>query len=391
MTPETQHWLRVTSVLGPELLTSPWLRRLAGISFLGTLDRHPRSHRPSNRYQHVLAVASLGSRAADELALEGALRRAFVAACLLHDIGHFPLSHAGEKAFARKLGLDHHGMGRAVILGTDPIGRERSLAPALEAIDVDPADVWAIIDGTADETGADPTSSALSSLLRAPINLDTLDGIPRAAHTFALGLGRSIGERVEAWATATPLAPASAGDPSTARLFTWADRRVALASEALGLTDDFWRLKDRVYADIIERPANVLAEARLVQAIEALPLEGILDDLVAFDDDALRRMLHEHALDVTVDPLDDDRFALRKRRTDAAIAERSTKRYRIDASVSGHGPALAMDEVKRRYRHDKERGWLVARHPHEQLELPGLGDATVKGRALLPKVEAPEL
>jgi hypothetical protein len=376
VTPETQHWLRVTSVLGPELLASPWLRRLAGISFLGTLDRHPRSHRPSNRYQHSLAVASLGLRAAEDLALEGARRRTFVAACLLHDIGHFPLSHAGEKAFARKLGLDHHGMGRAVILGIAPLDHAASLAPALEAIGIAPAEVWAIIDGEAPDDG-DPALHALSWLLRAPINLDTLDGIPRAAHTFALSHGRAVGERVEAWASAAP----SERLPGKDRLFAWSS----------GETDDFWRLKDRVYAELIERPANVLAEARLVQAIEALPLDGILEALVGFDDEALRRLLRDAGLDVLVDARDDDTFALRKRRPEAAIAERSTKRYRVDDSVTCDGDVLSLATMRRRYRHDKERGWIVVRRPHEQLSLPGLGDLTRAHAPRLPTVEAPEL
>jgi hypothetical protein len=255
----------------------------------------------------------------------------------------------------------------------------------LEAIGVDPAEVWAIIDG--DSQGVDPRLHALSSLLRAPINLDTLDGIPRAAHTFALSLGRSIGERVDAWASST----STPGDAGLVPLFKWVDGHVALSTASLGLTDDFWRLKDRVYADVIERPANVLAEARLVQAIDALPLDTIVDDLVAFDDEALRALLHQHALDVVVDPRDDERFALRKRRTDAAVAERSTKRYRIDTTVAGERDVLNAEAMRLRYRHDKERGWLVARHPHEQLELPGLGDVTPTRRTVLPKLEAPEL
>ncbi|HLT36551.1 MAG TPA: HD domain-containing protein, partial [Enhygromyxa sp.] len=117
MTPARQR-ARIVELLGDSLLASPWLSRLGRISFLGTLDQHPRSRRSSNRLEHSLGVASLAADAAVDLGLPRERAQLFVAACLLHDIGHYPLSHAAEPAFAKLLGAGHHEVGRWIVLGT---------------------------------------------------------------------------------------------------------------------------------------------------------------------------------------------------------------------------------------------------------------------------------
>jgi hypothetical protein len=102
-----------------------------------------------------------------------------VAACLLHDIGHYPLSHAAEPGFARALGVAHHGVSEWIVRGNGAIPAAQSLRPALERAGLDPELLWAVIVGD-----AAPPHAALSSLLLAPINLDTLDGIRRTARSF---------------------------------------------------------------------------------------------------------------------------------------------------------------------------------------------------------------
>src|SRR5690606_25656619 len=82
MSPRAQR-ARVNAVIGTALLHTPWLRRLERISFLGTLDAHPRSGRASNRLEHSLGVAALGAEVAETLELERERARVFVAACLL--------------------------------------------------------------------------------------------------------------------------------------------------------------------------------------------------------------------------------------------------------------------------------------------------------------------
>lgn len=352
---------RIVELLGQTLLDSPWLSRLGRISFLGTLDHHPRSRRASNRLEHSLGVASLAADAAHDLDLPRARAQLFVAACLLHDIGHYPLSHAAEPAFARLLGAGHHEVGRWIVLGTGPIPRVRSLAPVLEQIDVDPAAVWAILDRS---DALAPELKPLAELLRAPINLDTLEGIHRVARDFRLRQRKL-----------------------PARIFTWIStdhgRELGIASEALSAIDRFWLLKDQVYDRVINLPSNILAEARLCELVASKLDRDVLDALDHFDDPALRRRLGAEAFaNAVLDGGDDRDYELwATERYGEIVGEgastserrpvlvRTRKRYFVDPAVEPGPQGLRLTDWPRRYRHERTRGWLVSRR-QDQLDLP---------------------
>ena len=334
----------IASQVGEELLTSPWLRRLQRISFLGTLDAHPGSARPSSRWEHSLGVATLGLRAAEDLELNPEQTRYLVAACMLHDVGHFPLSHAAEAAFRRRCGADHHQLGRWIVHGDGPIPRARSLAPVLERADLVPAEVWSIIDPAASVGGV----ARLAPLLNAAINLDTLDGIPRVAKTFR---------------RRTPPA-------NDSRIFAWVDDALALRPEALPHLDRFWRSKDVVYDQIINLPSNILAEAQLCDAVDEafvdLEIGGILD----LDDERFHQALAENGASVQVNVRHDQDFSLQDRAGWGQIVIRNRKRYAVREDVQASPGGLAQHAWHLRYRHTKGPAYLVARR--EQLELPGL-------------------
>ena len=367
MTPARQR-ARIVELLGEALLASPWLARLGRISFLGTLDQHPRSRRASNRLEHSLGVASLAADAADDLELPRGRAQLFVAACLLHDIGHYPLSHAAEPAFAKLLGAGHHEVGRWIVLGTGPIPRQRSLAPTLEQIDVDPAAVWAIVDRSPDLA---PELAPLAELLKAPINLDTLEGIHRVARDCRLRK-RKLPERIFTWIT-------TASGPE-----------LGIASEALPAIDRFWQLKDQVYDRVINLPSNILAEARLCELVTRKLDRDVLDALDHFDDPALRRRLGLEPSDPALLDGGDDRDyelwaserygeivgvdsggpATAERRP---LLVRTRKRYFVDPAVEPGGAGLGLRDWPRRYRHERTRGWLVSRRQDQlNLPLPGL-------------------
>jgi hypothetical protein len=361
---------RLTELLGAPLLASPWLARLGGISFLGTLDRHPRSRRASTRLEHSLGVAVLAADAAVALALEPARARLFVSAALLHDIGHYPLSHAAEPAFTKVLGAGHHEVGRWLLLGEGPIPRLRSLRPLLEQLDIDPELTWAIINRSAE---LDAELHPLAELLAAPINLDTLEGISRVARDFRLQR-RKLPEHI----------------------FAWVDGELGIARAALASVDRFWELKDHVYDRVINLPSNILAEARLCELVAANVDREVFDALDRFDDRALRRRLGDEALDrALLDGREDGDYELWTSPNygewvdDAAqrrpILVRSRKRYFVDRSVEPHAEGLPLRDWSTRYRHEKNTGWLVSRRQAQlSLPLPGL-------RADELESEAPEI
>lgn len=367
---------RLTELLGAPLLASPWLARLGGISFLGTLDRHPQSRRASTRLEHSLGVATLAADAAVALELSPARARLFVSAALLHDIGHYPLSHAAEPAFAKVLGAGHHEVGRWLLLGDGPIPRERSLRPLLEQLDIDPELTWAIINHSADlDAERHPLAELypLAELLGAPINLDTLEGISRVARDFRLQR-RKLPERI----------------------FAWVDGELGIARAALASIDRFWELKDHVYARVINLPSNILAEARLCELVAANVDREVFDALDRFDDRALRRRLGDEALDrALLDGSEDGDYELWTSPSYAELIDdaaqrrpvliRSRKRYFVDRSIEPRADGLPLRDWATRYRHEKNTGWLVSRR-QAQLSLPLAGLRTDELES-----EAPEI
>jgi hypothetical protein len=408
-----QQRARIVDVVGETLLASPWLARLGRISFLGTLDEHPRSRRASNRLEHSLGVASLAANAAEDLALPPDRARLFVAACLVHDIGHYPLSHAAEPAFTKLLGAGHHEVGRWIVLGAGPIPRLRSLAPILEQIGVDPAQLWAVLDRS---PGLAPELAPLAELLKAAINLDTLEGIHRVARDFRLRK-RALPEQIFTWI-------ATASGPE-----------LGISRASLPAIDRFWQLKDQVYDQVINLPSNILAEARLCARVSETLDREVLDALDHFDDPALHRRLRGGDSDLgsgrgsstrtLLDGRDDDDYELwaserygemvgvgpgssgggdggRSAAGDGdgvaysadarrPLLVRTRKRYYIDPGVEPSAEGLPLRDWARRFRHERTRGWLVSRRQDQlSLPLPGLAEQRAGGAVGL-RSEAPEI
>lgn len=355
-------------LLGAPLLDSPWVQRLARVSFLGTLDYHPRSHDPATRLDHSLGVAALGLRFGAALDLARADLRHFVAACLLHDIGHFPLSHAAEPGFERALGVAHHGVSEWIVLGNGAIPEELSLRPVLRAVDLDPERVWAIIGGHGHELALD-----LSALLLAPINLDTLDGIVRTAHTF----GRP-GVRL-------PRA-----------VFVRRGRDLLIDPDALPVIDRFWALKDKIYSEVINLPSNIVCEAELSRAVADAFDRRVFARFAEFDDAALRGLADALARRSGLSEGQDDRFQRTRLPPDVDDAvPRVHKRYFVDPSVAPGPHGLARPQWSRRYRHSRQLAFVSPRHAAAQLSLPiGLEEHVPEDMSqwtAVPGAEGPEI
>lgn len=360
---------QLRDLLGGPLLASPWLARLGRVSFLGTLDLHPHSVHASTRLDHSLGVAGLGLQVGRRLGLDAADLRLLAAACLLHDIGHYPLSHAAEPGFARALGVAHHGVSEWIVRGNGSIAPAMSLRPALERSGLDPDLLWSIIVGD-----AAPPHAALSRLLLAPINLDTLDGIVRTARSF----GRR-GMRLP------PILFQRVGD------------ELVIDPSAITALDRFWALKDRMYGEVINLPSNIVCEAALSQAVAERFDGEVFGRYVGFDDLALRGLAEAAARDAGLRAGADDRFQFAGRRVASDDLPRVRKRYFVDRRVEPGEAGLRGVDWTRRYRHGRQLVYVTQQHAAVQLPLPGLVSFSPDGPVaeawtdLPPGAEGPEI
>lgn len=123
-----------------------------------------------------MAVGLLAVEAARVAAVDQETRNHIVAAALLHDIGHLPLSHSSESFFKQAYGLGHRQLACDIVLG-----RERQFADTREVLldhRVDPVAVCSAIKGE----GEDLTNYLLNS----PLNVDAIDGAIRSANFFVI-------------------------------------------------------------------------------------------------------------------------------------------------------------------------------------------------------------
>ena len=130
-----------------------------------------------SRFSHALGALAIGTRVFDALFAgvpsANAQRRLLRASLLLHDLGHGPFSHASEAA----LGIKHEARTRAILALPDVRG-------AIEALEVDPAAVLALITGTPD---ADPV---LRELVSGPnLDADRMDYLLRDAYFTGVAVG----------------------------------------------------------------------------------------------------------------------------------------------------------------------------------------------------------
>lgn len=169
------------------LLSTPAMQRLERIQQLGFASRIWPGARHT-RFEHSLGVLHLARLALQHLRQSDELSdqdRAFLAAALLHDVGHYPFSHAIEE-----LGppiRPHEAVGRDIICSGE-------VAQILgDDWQVDPADVAAYIDPDHAARMPDPV---LAALLSGPLDIDKLDYLPRDARACGVPYGGVDTERL---------------------------------------------------------------------------------------------------------------------------------------------------------------------------------------------------
>ncbi|MCA9860680.1 MAG: HD domain-containing protein, partial [Thermomicrobiales bacterium] len=167
------------------LIDSQAFLRLERIQQLGFVSRVWPGARHT-RFEHSIGVFHLARQAvehlrarADAVWITDEDARTLCAAALLHDIGHYPFSHAIEE-----LGdpvVSHERVGRQIVLGPE-------IAPILrDAWGVDPERVATIIDPAGYQLH--PADALLRGILSGPLDVDKLDYLPRDARACSVPYG----------------------------------------------------------------------------------------------------------------------------------------------------------------------------------------------------------
>jgi HD superfamily phosphohydrolase len=254
------------------LINTPAFARLERIQQLGFVSRVWPSARHT-RFEHSLGVMHLTRLAVAHLraSSEGASitdedARACVAAALLHDIGHYPYSHAIEE-----LGgpiLPHEEIGRQIILG-------REISPIL-------SDLWGIDPNRVADyifESDQPRSQVdcvLTGLLSGALDMDKLDYLPRDARACNVPYGgvdtaRLISALTIAPVGATPALP---------------EPRVAIHEKGISPLHSLINARQAMFDNVYWHHTNRACSAMLLRAIQDAMLAGaIAADTLPFQDD----------------------------------------------------------------------------------------------------------
>src|SRR5579885_178099 len=172
-----------------DVLDTPEFVRLQGVKQLGFCYRvwpgatHTRfEHSLGVYYLMLRALRMLRTRAVNTpnaISADATDLRTLLAAALLHDVGHYPFSHAIEE-----LGypiVPHERVGRRIIEGTN-------IAGVLERHGLRPERVADLVDPPRDHS-LPPSDALLIRLLSGPLDVDKLDYLPRDARACNVPYG----------------------------------------------------------------------------------------------------------------------------------------------------------------------------------------------------------
>jgi len=229
----------------------------------------------SSRFTHSLGVLHLARQALDQLEREprglAEHRACLYAAALLHDIGHGPLSHAGEEMY----GMRHESWSGRLI-------REH---PALR--DRLEAERPGLADEVADllEQGRHP-SAAIAALVSSQLDCDRMDYLLRDSYSTGTRYGQLDLERIQAALTLAP------------------DGSLALHPKGLLAVEHYLVVRHLMYRAVYNHRLSVVANwllQRLVAVARSLgPARVWADDTMA------RWLWHPRELDLASFLANDD-------------------------------------------------------------------------------------
>jgi hypothetical protein len=280
-----------------------------------------------SRFEHALGAYHLARRTLARLHDEGALEgvaadesSVIAAAALLHDVGHYPFSHALEE-----IGVPHHeAVSRPLVTG----GEVAEILRTSISKDA-PERIYALICGT--------STSPLQGLISGSLDLDKMDYLKRDALMCGVPYGEIDEDRLMH-------AMVLLDDPVTGR------RRVGVRAKGLSALESMLFAKYQMYRNVYWHHAVRSATAMYKRMVESALSDGALEiaELGRYTDEGLiatleatakgevRALLHDllarhlfkrafeaPAAALPMDSLEwiaDDRD--RARRTEAAIAKK---------------------------------------------------------------------
>ena len=244
-----------------DLLDTREVRKLAGIKQNGPAF-HIYPGAVHTRLSHSIGVYHLGreimlSLAAGSRTLpfteEGIM--SFLAACLLHDIGHFPYAHSLKELSIR----EHEEIARTLIMESDDLGK------AISETGADPVKTGLIIDTAA--ASDDEETAFYRSVLSGTLDPDKLDYLSRDAFFAGIPYGKQDTSYIIA-------------------SLSLADNHIAIKQDAISLVEQVLFSKYMMYRNLYWHKGVRGATAMIKKAVLSALRCGIIniDDLYLKDD-----------------------------------------------------------------------------------------------------------
>ena len=266
------------------LIGTPAFVRLERIQQLGFVSRVWPGARHT-RFEHSLGVMHLTRLAIDHIrsSTEGRWltdvdARVAVAAALLHDVGHYPFSHAIEELGSPI--LPHERAGRGIVEGHE-------IAPILEEDwGVDPRRVGALVD----PQGADlsPADRLLRGVLSGALDMDKLDYLPRDARACNVPYGG-----VDTARLIDALTIAKIEGPGVEETL-----RIAIGEKGVSPLHSLINARQEMFDNVYWHHTNRACMVMLLRATQEALIAGALrpDELLGHDDDSLLARLNSDGM-----------------------------------------------------------------------------------------------
>jgi uncharacterized protein len=182
---DTIHGIVDLDELQIELIDQPELQRLAWVHQLAfTKLVFPGANH--TRFEHSIGCSYLAGKIANQLELTKDEKRTVIAAGLLHDIGHPPMSHTLEKF----LHFSHEKLASKIITGQEKLFLPESgqIPIILESYGLDPEKIAEIVSGK--------QKNYLGNIISGDVDADRLDYLIRDAYYTGVSHGNIGIERI---------------------------------------------------------------------------------------------------------------------------------------------------------------------------------------------------